>query len=250
MPLEIILSPRLSGSLCSLCFDVWGRSEPFPFILSPSFLYLLYLLFPQFLSEITGPFFLKRNITSFCQLGGKRGESTEWKTRGEHQTHTHTHTHKEKKTKKKTRTASLKQSCCFEMSQIIFSVLSGHQGVRSVFPCLFPLLTFRTESQRRFKLVHIGHLSSSDSKHLQVFAWRVRETRLLPLKVLHFRPPRFIVIEEFSNSHFAPEGRVCLVAALTCVQHTRTAGRLVKGHSFSTRKRSEQKAWTTLTFCN
>lgn len=98
MPLEIILSPRLSGSRCSLCFSVWGRSEPFPFILSPSFLYLLYLLFPQFLSEITGPFFFKkRNITSFCQLGGKRGESTEWKTRGEHQTHTHTHIKNKKK---------------------------------------------------------------------------------------------------------------------------------------------------------
>lgn len=99
MPLEIILSPRLSGSRCSLCFSVWGRSEPFPFILSPSFLYLLYLLFPQFLSEITGPFFfLKKKHYFFLSAG--------WKTRGKHRmknarrtpdTHTHTHIKNKKK---------------------------------------------------------------------------------------------------------------------------------------------------------
>lgn len=183
MPLEIILSPRLSGSRCSLCFSVWGRSEPFPFILSPSFLYLLYLLFPQFLSEITGPFFFFKKKHYFFLSAG-------WKTRGKHRMKnarrtpdTHTHTHIKNNKKKKTQAASLKQNCRFEMSQILFSVSSGHQGVRSVFPCLFPLLTFSTERQRRFKLVHIGHLSSSDSKHLQVFAWRVRETHLLPLEI-------------------------------------------------------------------
>lgn len=181
MPLEIILSPRLSGSRCSLCFSVWGRSEPFPFILSPSFLYLLYLLFPQFLSEITGPFFfLKETLLHFVSWveneGKAQNEKREANTR-------HTHTHIKNNKKKKTQAASLKQNCRFEMSQILFSVSSGHQGVRSVFPCLFPLLTFSTERQRRFKLVHIGHLSSSDSKHLQVFAWRVRETHLLPLEI-------------------------------------------------------------------
>lgn len=99
MPLEIILSPRLSGSRCSLCFSVWGRSEPFPFILSPSFLYLLYLLFPQFLSEITGPFFFFKKKHYFFLSAG-------WKTRGKHRmknarrtpdTHTHTHIKNKKK---------------------------------------------------------------------------------------------------------------------------------------------------------
>ena len=187
MPLEIILSPRLSGLLCSLCFNVWGRSELFLFFffffLSPSFLYLLYLLFPQFLSEITGPFFFKKKHYFFLSAG--------WKTRGKHRMKNARRTperHTHMKTKKKTQAASLKQSCCFEMSQVLFSVLSGHQGVRSVFPCLFPLLTFSTEHQRRFELAHIGHLSSSDSKHLQVFACRTQETYLLPLEVINFQP--------------------------------------------------------------
>lgn len=37
---------------------------------------------------------------------------------------------------------------------------------------------------------------------------------------------------------------------LSRVQHYWSAHRLVKGQTFSTGKRSEQKAWTKLTFCN
>lgn len=125
-------------------------------------------------------FFKKETLLLFVSWveneGKAQNEKREANTR-------HTHTHIKNNKKKKTQAASLKQNCRFEMSQILFSVSSGHQGVRSVFPCLFPLLTFSTERQRRFKLVHIGHLSSSDSKHLQVFAWRVRETHLLPLEI-------------------------------------------------------------------
>ena len=100
MPLEIILSPRLSGLLCSLCFNVWGRSELFLFFFFFFFLLPLSICStfssPRSFLKSPGHFFFKRNITSFCQPGGKRGESTEWKMRGGHQRDTHTWKQKRK----------------------------------------------------------------------------------------------------------------------------------------------------------
>lgn len=166
LKLSCRLVSRAHAVLCASVCEV-ALSLSLLFFLLPFYICSTCFSHSSYLKSPVHFFFLKETLLLFVSWveneGKAQNEKREANTR-------HTHTHIKNNKKKKTQAASLKQNCRFEMSQILFSVSSGHQGVRSVFPCLFPLLTFSTERQRRFKLVHIGHLSSSDSKHLQVFA--------------------------------------------------------------------------------
>lgn len=86
-------------------------------------IYLLYLLFPQSLSEIIGPFLKKHYF--FCPLGKMRESTIKKKTQDT-----------KKKKKKKTQAASLKQSCWFEMSQVILGFMRA-LGCQVCDSCLF-----------------------------------------------------------------------------------------------------------------
>lgn len=96
LKLSCRLVSRAHAVLCASVCEV-ALSLSLLFFLLPFYICSTCSSHSSYLKSPVHFFFLKRNITSFCQLGGKRGESTEWKTRGEHQTHTHTHIKNKKK---------------------------------------------------------------------------------------------------------------------------------------------------------